>query len=328
MTKISLIIPLYNGEKYLKECLDSVSAQTFTDFECHLIDDGSIDATPDIIAEYAQKDNRFKITKQANSGVSAARNKGMELSKSPYLMFLDQDDMFHPQALELLYKVAVEKGVDVAAFNFQTVDDSFMLTNPTHYDLDYLDINISDHPFETFFHTPKGSNVMMWVRIYKKEAIKNINFPADVQPAEDSVFTLKVFHNIKSYAKVELPLLFYRNSTTSVMNQGRNLKYLTAHLKAGEILYDYFLGSRILDDRMQDIMEYYIARFFYKTCLSQILRQVPNKKHQKEMLKYASEKLGELYIQNKFDISKLSLNKRLASKAFLRKHFCIAKTLI
>lgn len=328
MVKISLIIPLYNGEKYLRDCLDSVVNQTFKDFECLLVNDGSTDRTSQIIQDYSKKDTRFKIIDQPNAGVSAARNKGMELAKADYLMFLDQDDMFHPQAMELLYKVATEKQADVAAFNFKTVEDDFVLDNPPLYDLDYLDVKVSDHPFETFFPTPKGSNVMMWVRIYQKKAIKGIEFPVGVQPAEDSVFTLKVFYNIKSYAKVELPLLFYRDSSTSVMKQGRTLKYLTAHLKAGEILYDYFIGQNRLEGKMKQTMDYYVARFFYKTCLSQILRQVPNKQLRHEMLKFAQTKLTELYITNKFDLSQLDLRKRLVAKLFLKGHFALAGLLV
>ncbi|MDR1026348.1 MAG: glycosyltransferase, partial [Lactobacillus sp.] len=151
MPKISLIIPLYNAGKYMKECLDSVKAQTFKDFECLLINDVSTDETQRIIEEETKGDARFKIFKNdVNSGVSYTRNRGMELAEAPYLMFLDQDDLFHPQAMEMLYKIVTEKNTDVAAFNFQTVDDDFVMTNPPVYDLDNWDVRVSDTPFEDF----------------------------------------------------------------------------------------------------------------------------------------------------------------------------------
>jgi hypothetical protein len=194
--------------------------------------------------------------------------------------------------------------------------------------LDNFDVRVSDTPFEEFFNNKKGANVMMWVRIYKKEAIKGVEFPVGVQPAEDSIFTTKMMHKVKSLAKVELPLLFYRDSSISVMNQGRNEKYLNSHLKAGEILYDYFIGSGILKGEMEEKLRYYVARFFFKTCLSQILRQVPDKDKQKKMLEIAKERLTELYKQGKFELEPLDFKKRLAAKCFLRGHYCIARTLV
>ena len=100
--RISLIIALYNAEKYLRPCLDSVKGQTFADFECLCINDGSKDSTETIVKEYAAADPRFKLINQANAGCSAARNTGLNNASAPYVALLDQDDMLHPQAFETL----------------------------------------------------------------------------------------------------------------------------------------------------------------------------------------------------------------------------------
>ena len=96
MPKVSLIIALYNAERYLRDCLDSVCGQTFEDFECLCVNDGSKDKTAEIVAEYTKRDKRFVLINQENQGCSMARNTGLENAKAPYVMLLDQDDLFHP----------------------------------------------------------------------------------------------------------------------------------------------------------------------------------------------------------------------------------------
>ena len=103
MPKVSVVIPVYNAEKYLRECLDSIVNQTFTDIEVICVDDGSTDDSISILEEYANVDNRFVILRQNNSGPSKARNCGWDIAKSEYVAFLDADDVWHPQKLELQY---------------------------------------------------------------------------------------------------------------------------------------------------------------------------------------------------------------------------------
>ena len=112
MPAISLIIPLYNAVRHLRGCLNSVKAQTFTDFEVLLINDGSTDGTVDMAEACCRGDNRFRLITQANGGVSAARNRGMAEARAPFVAFLDQDDMLHPQALEILYRMICRDAAD------------------------------------------------------------------------------------------------------------------------------------------------------------------------------------------------------------------------
>ena len=104
MPEISVIMPVYNVEKYLRECLDSLLAQTFTDFEAICVNDGSTDGSPAILEEYAAKDNRIKIIDQPNSGAAKSRNNGMTIACGKYWMFLDSDDWFMPDMLFKLHQ--------------------------------------------------------------------------------------------------------------------------------------------------------------------------------------------------------------------------------
>jgi glycosyltransferase involved in cell wall biosynthesis len=115
--RVSVIIPLYNSEKYLRQTLDSVLAQTLTDWELVLVDDGSTDATPRIAAEYAARDARIRAVTQANGGIARARNTGVRESNAaaPYVAFLDHDDVWEPDALETLVKALEARPNAVAA---------------------------------------------------------------------------------------------------------------------------------------------------------------------------------------------------------------------
>ena len=113
MAQVSVIIPVYNIERHLRQCLDSVTGQTLTELEIICVDDGSTDASPEILADYAQRDGRFQIITQPNTGPGVARNTGMDRATGEYLIFLDSDDWFEPDFLERMVAKAKETGADV-----------------------------------------------------------------------------------------------------------------------------------------------------------------------------------------------------------------------
>ncbi|MDY6407580.1 MAG: glycosyltransferase, partial [Pseudomonadota bacterium] len=106
MPEVSVIVPIYKTEKYLRRCLDSICAQTFRDIEIICINDGSPDNSLSILDEYAIRDTRIQIINQENKGQSAARNIGLDKAQGTYIYFVDSDDMLHPQALEVMITVA------------------------------------------------------------------------------------------------------------------------------------------------------------------------------------------------------------------------------
>ena len=120
---VSVVIPVYNVEAYLRECLDSVIGQTLRDIEIVCIIDGSTDGSGIISAEYARRDPRIRVMEQANAGQSAARNRGVSAARGRYLYFLDSDDYLDPSALEILYREAEKDGLDILYFDGNTVFD-------------------------------------------------------------------------------------------------------------------------------------------------------------------------------------------------------------
>ncbi|MDE6697450.1 MAG: glycosyltransferase [Muribaculaceae bacterium] len=116
--KLSIIVPVYNMEKYLRQCLDSIKDQTFKDWECILVDDGSKDSSPEICDEYASKDPRFKVIHKINGGLSSARNAGLKECKGDLIGFVDSDDWIEPQMYQILYNLIVDYDADLALIGF------------------------------------------------------------------------------------------------------------------------------------------------------------------------------------------------------------------
>lgn len=125
--KVSVIIPVYNVEKYLVECLDSVINQTLPDIEIICVNDGSTDLSPAVLSKYAQNDKRIKILNKENGGLSSARNAGLRIARGEYVCFLDSDDYIHWDALETLYAEASEKRLEVLSFLAETTYESYNL---------------------------------------------------------------------------------------------------------------------------------------------------------------------------------------------------------
>ena len=121
MAKVSVIIPVYNVEPYLKQCMDSVVGQTLKDIEIICVDDGSTDGSLDILKEYATEDSRIQIIEQKNAGAGAARNNGMRHATGKYLSFLDSDDFFEPRMLEKAYDLAEKDQADFVSIQIRPV---------------------------------------------------------------------------------------------------------------------------------------------------------------------------------------------------------------
>ncbi len=329
MPLISLIIPLYNAEKYLRPCLDSVKNQTFDDFEVLCINDGSSDDTAEIVTEYVTEDSRFRLIEQENAGCSMARNHGIKSSVSPYIAFLDQDDMLHPQALEALYHLITRYNADVAEFKNKTVPDNFVLRDPVHYDIDKLPAEFCPDAFQFYFRNPKGGSVLVWNRLYKRDAIAGIEFPQDIQPAEDTIFSLKVMFHVLNIVHTDTELLFYRDSTTSVMNQGKTDKYVRVHAAAGQVLYDYFIKSgRVKDKQQYKLIERYISRFIFKSVVSQPLRRMNDPATRLQSLAKARELVMPLYEEGALQPRLLGWRKNFACKLFFEGHYTLARLFV
>ena len=122
--EISVIVPVYRVEKYLNDCIDSILAQTFADFELILVDDGSPDSCPALCDAAAAKDSRIRVIHQKNRGLSGARNAGLDIARGRWAAFVDSDDMLLPRALEKAHSTAEKTGADVVLYGFAFTDEN------------------------------------------------------------------------------------------------------------------------------------------------------------------------------------------------------------
>lgn len=204
MAEFSIIVPVYNVEKEIRKCLDSIKNQTYGDFEVLCVDDCGKDSSMDIVREYAQKDNRFKIlTHEHNRGVSAARNTGLDNASGKYTMFVDSDDWLETNALEIIKDNFDKSKSEVIVFNIYNCypDGKKEINDTTNFKK--TQALLTENNLNTFIG-------VVWNRAYKTSLINDnhIRFPEGMI-IEDSDFTFKISMHLKSVFIIEDVLYNY-----------------------------------------------------------------------------------------------------------------------
>ena len=238
MPEISVIVPVYNSEKYLKKCLDSIIAQTFKDIEIICVNDGSPDNSADILEEYASKDSRIKIITQKNQGLSGARNAGMEIASGKYIYFCDADDFIHHQCLEIAHHFASKYNADLVSFKFVENDD-IELRNLT-LDPENIEHKISENPvLEGSYRQKFKINFNVWSKLYKKELLNGINFIPRLY-SEDYPYTFAVLSKKPKTVILSQALYFYTINTGSIIRQKATPQQIKDYHKGISYIYDIY----------------------------------------------------------------------------------------
>lgn len=214
MSKFSIIIPVYNVAPYLRECLDSVLKQTFTDWEAICVDDGSTDGSGAILDEYAAKDKRFRVIHQANAGVSAARNRALEEIKGEWVGFLDADDVWSPFLLEKCFKqIKLFPVIDVVAFGFEQFEKIS--------DLQFINDSCHNGVFFDARDRLDDKNIVssFWGKVYRVNLVKEKRFKHYIV-GEDLLFLLDVMLEASYTITIKDRLYGYRIRNNSVMQSG------------------------------------------------------------------------------------------------------------
>lgn len=212
MPLVSVIIPIYNVEPYLRRCINSVINQTYTNLEIILVDDGSPDGCPAICDEYVQKDNRIKVIHKKNGGLSDARNAGLKIAKGKYITFIDSDDWISPLYIDVLSKNLEANQADISIVeNLVTQDD----TNATDINTNRTQVMSSKEALHQLFKYNKISFAVSWGKLYKKELFTNIEFPIG-KFHEDEFTTYKLFYSARKIVWNSHPLYYYFQRGNSI----------------------------------------------------------------------------------------------------------------
>ncbi len=235
--EISVIVPVYGVEKYLPACIESILNQTFTDFELILVDDGSPDRCPAICDEAAERDARVRVIHQANAGLSAARNAGIEIACGEWLVFVDSDDYIAPHFCEKLYQTAQRTDADCVMCSVQNVDES---GKPIDSALMRVadEVKTGREVLRKIGRDDVTPYLTAWNKLYRRKLFNTLRYPAGRQNEDVFVFA-ELFCQVQRAACVAEPLYFYRKRIGSIMNSVvtlRNLDEMWAYVNCFEHL--------------------------------------------------------------------------------------------
>ena len=238
--EISVIMPVYNTSLYLRQSIESVINQTFTNWELICINDGSTDNSLEILEEYASKDPRITIIDQENQGLSCARNSGLEIAQGDYITFIDSDDFYAKNFLEVVYNnIKTKQGyADIVGCNFKKIkslkDDIKKHCAPAKIYKDALKVLL--HP-KNFIH------FNVWNKLYKREVIEGYRFVPNML-YEDWVFNCQIFEHANSFVWINSPLYGYRISKDSIMRSSYNEKKINDYVRGIEEVYNHFNNKK------------------------------------------------------------------------------------
>ncbi len=208
MVKVSIILPVYNVEQYLKQCLDSITTQTFKDIEIIIVNDCSTDNSLQIINEYQQKDSRIiLINLEKNGGVSNARNEGIKIAKGKYISFVDSDDWVKQDFIKILFNNIENHKCDVFAGSFSFYDDN----TSNFYNYKHPDY-IKEYKSYTDLLLLPNYTCMTWYKIYSRDFLirNNLFFDSNLKIKEDCLFFYKLILSKPKIIFDNIPLYFYR----------------------------------------------------------------------------------------------------------------------
>ncbi len=238
---LSVVVPVYNVEDYLHECVDSIISQTGISLEIILVNDGSTDRSGAIADEYAQKDNRIKVIHQENGEASAARNAGLNIVQGNYIAFIDSDDWIKKDSLSKLYREAVKFDADIVMSNveFGHIDGSMNYYKPVPDELK----NIPFTGKEAFIQLMKTGSYrpMVWNYIYRRSFLEEIRmrFVVGITPHEDELWMPVAICQASIMVMSDVEHYFYRQREESVLYSTNLKKRLTAYIRVTDLLFEF-----------------------------------------------------------------------------------------
>lgn len=288
--KISIIVPVYNVEKYLKRCVNSLINQTYKNIEIILVNDGSYDNSLEICEEFTQKDTRVIVLNQDNQGQSVARNKAIKAASGKYFCFVDSDDYVAPNYIEVLYKLLLENNADISLCRFsefygEGVDVSKL--NKAKPCIQYL----SNKEMLTNMYNPNQDvYIFVWGKLFRRELFDDIFFPPG-RICEDVAVLYKLFDRAnKGVITDEVLYYYYRNNEGSTTYVLKHKFYEDISFVLEEKMnYMKSNGHEDLLPLIRKTYMYWMLDYYRK------LSKASDKKKKKEVL----EKYRELYLSNK-----------------------------
>ena len=317
MVNVSVIVPVYNVEKYISKCLDSLVNQTLKDIEIIVVNDGSKDNSQKIIDKYAKKYKNVKSYINENGGVSKARNFGLKRAKGEYIAFVDSDDYVDINMYEDMYKKAKSNDFDVVACDLKYIYDEKEV-------LAFSNLKKDLTTKEEIKKTYVSMYPVVWNKIYKKDLLKNIEFKENVW-FEDVEFLYRLYSKINSMGYINKHYYCYLQRQGSITSTFNNKLY--DYISNWNGIIDFYKKEKIYDEYKNEL-EYCYVRYIYAT----FIKRVANYKDENEYNKAVDEAIKNVrkyfpnYKKNKYfykslkGIYMLLFNKKIAKIMYMRKN--------
>jgi glycosyltransferase involved in cell wall biosynthesis len=310
---ITLIVPVYNGSHYLAPLLDSVSAQSFTDWTCLCVNDGSKDQSAEIIEGYCRKDPRFQLINKENGGTGDSRNVGMGQATTPYIMFADQDDLLHPQSFEIAYHCIETSAADLVQFERTHFSSGY---KPTHYDVGGIHIT----PLTCLRNGEyPGNTICVWQYIYRLSAIGDCRFPR-ISGGEDHTFLFELAFKLEKWAKIPNSLYGVRRNLDST-SRSMPLWYIDNAFTCYREVYLRSQKYQINPNRIKTYIHHWAVWF----CISVIFVH-GRSAHSGDIFQRTAENISRLGKEGVLDIS-LSTRGKFLMGLLTYQHFTLLSIL-
>ena len=276
--KISIIIPVYNVELYVEECLKSVLSQTYTNIEVIVVDDGSTDGSGKICDKFSALDQRIRVIHKSNGGVSSARNTGLDVATGNWIGFVDPDDLITENMYEYLYMNAIKYDVGVAVCGYMITSNRKILRNNKCTITKEL-FNWSKSMFE-LFNGEGRFFCAVWNKLYRKDLVRDIRFSEDITNGEDLLFNYHVLKKLKDNTIFyDAPLYCYFVREESACNSNNFKEQHLTELKVYDYIYNELKNSNCEHEAYLKFIEQY-----RKSIINILCRLAYSKSSSNEML--------------------------------------------
>ena len=318
MTKISIIMPVYNTARFLPNTIQSVLNQTESDFELICVDDGSSDNSLEVLHAFAQEDPRIRVFSQTNQGAATARNAALLQATGEYIAYLDSDDCWHPAFLNVMVSSLVKNNVDVAWCDTCIWGENETIQNIPK-EITSMKEAICSDIFAAFVRRSSNLDVNIWNKVYRADVVRPFVFENGIVYGEDVIYTYKVLYNSQKAVHVEAPLIYYRERSGSVTRSSFSQKKVLDIFKTAQILEAYF-KDKAMDPTTRNVMAERIAKMYLKTCVNIPVDETGSRKRTWNLL---SDQLRALKESGVYQPQYLNLRNRIKSYLFLNKHFTL-----
>lgn len=240
---ISIIVPIYNVEKYLPQCIESLVAQTYRNIEIILVDDGSPDRCPEMCGAYAEKDARIKAIHQKNCGVAAARNAGLQAARGEYVGFVDPDDWVLPEMYGAMLEAMLAAKADLAICGYAYCHEDGSVDEARKYQRKAAETLTQKEAMRRMSDIPPTIRHVVWNKLFRKNLLQGITFPEDLKASEDVRFLTEYLLKTNSAIIVHEPFYFNRRRDGSATHGGLDIHSLVESFKAHDFMYHSIVNA-------------------------------------------------------------------------------------